>query len=150
MPVFSPTSQADETALSLTPRTTDLSSEGLKRAWSEKIKDAALFSARTTKETYLKMIRKFLGAVASGATTPQVAETKLRQTLENLGYKPETGFPDNNGRVPPATPASIQDLSSSRRIELILDTNIKQARSLGQIAASENPMNLFSVPAWIV
>lgn len=148
MPIFKPSSQADETVLSLSPRTTDLSSEGLRFAWSDKIKDAALFSARTTKDSYLQMVRKYLGEVAAGTTTPQVAEAKLKQTLQNLGYTPEAGFPDNNGRVPPATPGSIRDLSSSRRIQLILDTNVKQARSLGQIAASQGPVNLFMTPAW--
>lgn len=144
---FNPTSQADETLSTLSPRSTDLSSRGLK-AWPARIKDAALFSARTTQESYLQMVRKHLMEVAAGTMTPQVAEAKLKQTLQNLGYKPEAGFPDNNGRVPPARRGSMTDLSSSRRIQLILDTNIKQARSLGQLAASEDPMTLMIDPAW--
>lgn len=148
MPTFTPSPQADSTLLSMTPMATDLSSEQLRHAWDGKIRDAALFSARTTEESYLQMVRKFLGQVASGTLTPQVAKSKLRQTLEGIGYRPETGFPGDGGKVPPATPQSIEDMSSSRRMELILDTNIKQARSLGQIASSENPVNLFSIPAW--
>ena len=141
--------QADQTLLGLTPRGTALSSRAIKATWDERIKAAAIFSARTTKESYLDMVRKGLAAVASGVVTPQVAETKLKGILQNLGYRPETGFPDEKtGIIPPARPGAITDLSSSRRIQLILDTNVKQARSLGQVAASENPIVLMTDPAW--
>lgn len=108
-----------------------------------------MFSARTTSGKYLDMVKKRLAEVASRQVTPQRAEEMLRRTLQDLGYRPETGFPDaRTGAVPPATPGDIRDLSSSRRIQLILDTNVKQARSLGQIAASEDPMQLMMHPAW--
>lgn len=149
MPQDIQTPQADQTLLGLTPRGTALPSRAIKATWDERIKAAAIFSARTTKESYLDMVRKGLAAVASGEVTPQVAETKLKGILQNLGYRPETGFPDEKtGIIPPARPGAITDLSSSRRIQLILDTNIKQARSLGQVAASENPVVLMTDPAW--
>ena len=149
MPQDIQTPQADQTLLGLTPRGTALPSRAIKATWDERIKAAAIFSARTTKESYLDMVRKGLAAVASGEVTPQVAETKLKGILQNLGYRPETGFPDEKtGIIPPARPGAITDLSSSRRIQLILDTNVKQARSLGQVAASENPVVLMTDPAW--
>lgn len=148
MPEFNPSTQADETVLSLTPKDTGLSSAQIRQAWSAKVKDAALFSARTTVDSYLKTLRGMIGDVAGGNVTPQVAETKLKKALQSLGYRPETGFAGHEGEVPPATPGSITDLSSSRRIELILDTNVKQARSLAQIAGSADPMAAYMRPAW--
>lgn len=147
-PDFRPTHLSDETIATLAPKPTHLSAKDIRRQWSGRIRDAALFSARTTSRSYLDMVRRSLMAVAGGKVTPQVAETRLRKTLHDLGYSPETGFAGADEKVPAATPGSITDLSSSRRIELILDTNVKQARSLAQIASSEDPMAAYSRPAW--
>lgn len=138
---------AAETLAGKRAKATSLASAAL-RQWSERLKQHSLFSARTTSARYLDMVKRRLMEVAARVTTPQEAERRLRETLKDLGYRPETGFPDARGRVPPATRGSIRDLSSSRRIQLILDTNVKQARSLGQVAASENPLTLMSLPAW--
>lgn len=137
------TTLADES-----PLATSLSSQGIRESWDERIKAHSIFSARTTSQSYVDMLKKRLAEVASRQITPQRAEETLRRTLADLGYSPQTGFPDARGRVPPATPGDIRDLSSSRRIQLIIDTNVKQARSLGQIAASEDPMHLMMEPAW--
>lgn len=131
----------------MSPRETDLASRQL-RSWSERIKAQSVFSARTTERSYVDMIKRRLVEVATRSEIPLVAERNLRAALVQLGYTPERGFPDNNGRVPPARPGSITDLSSSRRIQLIVDTNLKQARSLGQIAASDDPVFLMAHPAW--
>lgn len=148
MPTPIPSTPAGTTLAGMTPRETDLSSREMKRSWPERIKDESIFSARTTLKSYVDMIRKRLVEVATRAVIPDEAERMLRRTLEDIGYSPQTGFPDARGRVPPATPGSITDLSSSRRIQLIIDTNVKQARSLGQIASSENPVFLMANPAW--
>lgn len=140
--------QADGTLSALTPRPTWMPSAGIKRDWNEKIKRHSLFSARTTCQSYLDAVKKRLAEVAAGTMTPQVAESRLRETLRDLGYRPDTGFRDGSGRVPPAVPGSMTDLSSSRRIQLILDTNVKQARSLGQIAVSTSPAMMATAPAW--
>lgn len=140
------TTREQTRAAGLTPRTTNLSSERLKTAWSQKIKDEAIFGARITHRAYVDSIKKRLVEVIGGTITPQEAERRLKETLRDLGYSPERGFGD--GKVPAAKAGDIRDLSSSRRIQLILDTNVKRARSMGQVAASENPMTMMSLPAW--
>ena len=130
----------------LTPRATPLSSDRIKKEWSQKIKDEAVFGARITHRAYVDSIKKRLVEVVGGTITPQEAERRLKETLRDLGYSPEKGFGD--GKVPAAKAGDIRDLSSSRRIQLILDTNVKRARSMGQVAASENPMTMMSLPAW--
>lgn len=140
--------QADGILSALTPRPTWQSSAAIKRDWSERLKEHSLFSARTTCQSYLDMVKKRLAEVAAGTMTPHVAEDRLRESLRDLGYRTDTGFQGRGGAVPPAVPGSITDLSSSRRIQLILDTNVKQARSLGQIAASSSPAMMMTAPAW--
>lgn len=144
MPISSQT--ADQTLLGMTPQTTTESSKSIKSTWDEELKARSVFSARTTSQKYIEMVKKHLSDVASRGMTPQQAELKLKKALEDLGYSPESGFKD--GGVPPAKPGEMRDLSSSRRIQLILDTNVKQAISLGQMAASEDPMLLMMHPAW--
>lgn len=143
-----PTSAEQDIISKLKERTTSLFSDDLRIAWSDRIKKEALFSARTTSKAYIDALKKKLAAVASRDTNPQIAEHNLKQCLEALGYTPQAGFPDDNGRVPPARPKSISDLSSSHRIQLILDTNVKKARSMGQMAAGESPVFLRTNPAW--
>lgn len=128
--------------------TTHLSSRQLRDQWSQKIKDEALFSARTTQKAYVEDLKKRLLQVASRDVDPKRAEEILQGSLRNLGYTPQMGFPQDNGIIPPASPGAITDLSSSRRIQIILDTNVKKARSLGQMAASSDPVFLATNPAW--
>lgn len=128
------------------PRATSLSSAQIRRDWSQKIRDEAVSGARITHKAYLDALKKRLVEVVGGTLSPQEAERRLRETLRDLGYTPEGGFGD--GKVPSARPMTIQDLSSSRRIQLIIDTNVKRARSMGQVAASQSPLSLLSTPAW--
>ena len=148
MPTPLHTPQSDATIGGLKPVATPLASAGLREQWSQKIKDQSVFSARTTERSYIDYVKRQLEQVAAGTMKPDDAESRLRETLQNLGYSPQTGFPNAQGEVPPATPGSIRDLSSTRRIQLIVDTNVKQARSLGQLAASEDPATLLTYPAW--
>lgn len=140
---------ADAAILGRGVKPTTLSSANLRDAWPEKIKETALFSARTTSAAYLGDIKKRLLQVASGQITPQDAELRLKEMLRDLGYDASRGFKGDLKRgVPPAAPGSMRDLASSRRIQLILDTNVKQARSLGQLAAGADPDVLLDIPAW--
>lgn len=116
-------------------RPTSLSSDAIKRNWSPKIREEALYGARITMRAYLDTLKKRLSEVVGGTLTPQQAEARLKESLRDLGYTPEK-------------PMTIQDLSSSHRIQLIIDTNVKRARSMGQVAASENPLVLLADPAW--
>ena len=141
-----PTTREQTVVSGLTPSATSLSSDRIKKEWSQKIKDEAVFGARITHRAYVDSIKKRLVEVIGGTITPQEAERRLKETLRDLGYSPEKGFGD--GKVPAAKAGDIRDLSSSRRIQLILDTNVKRARSMGQVAASENPMTMMSLPAW--
>ena len=140
------TTREEITAGAWKPKPTALPSAAISEAWSQKIRNEAVFGARITQRAYLDAIKKNLVDIIGGTITPQEAERRLKDTLRNLGYSPERGFGD--GKVPPASAGDIRDLSSSRRIQLIIDTNVKRARSMGQVAASENPVSIMATPAW--
>lgn len=144
--------QATSTVLGLKPRTTASGTAKI-RNWSEEIKKQALFSARTTRKAYLEDLQKTLGEIADRQVTPELARLHLKARLGEMGYTPQTGFKGDASKwhgavIPPATPGSITDLSSSRRLNLIIDTNVKQAISMGQLSTSENPVFLMANPAW--
>lgn len=132
------------------PTETDLSSRELRERWTARIKREAVFSARTTCRAYVDSIKSALMAVASRSITPDAAERRLKGELEKFGYTPQRGFAGKppSARIPPALPGTMTDLGSSRRIQLIIDTNVKRARSMGQMAAGENPVFLMANPAW--
>ncbi len=143
-----------ETAISaLKPKATVRKSSEIRAYWSEAIRRQSLFSAQTTKKAYLDEVRRRLVEVANRAEIPLVAEKRLKATLAKMGYTPQGGFKGEaahwHGKVaPPAQPGSITDLSSSRRLQLIIDVNVRQARSMGQLASSDDPVFLMANPAW--
>ncbi len=88
-------------------------------------------------------IRGVLGD-GMAAFNPATARADLKLYLAAMGYDPEQppeGFA-------PAKPGSIQDLSSDRRLDLVLDTNLKMAHGKGQHSAANDPDLLDAFPCW--
>ena len=107
------TTREESRAAGLTPLETPLSSKRIRQEWDRKIKDEAVFGARITHRAYVDAIKKRLVEVIGGTLKPQEAERRLKETLRDLGYSPEGGFPGKNGGVPPAKPGDIRDLSQT-------------------------------------
>jgi hypothetical protein len=115
------------------------------------LKERAVFSARTTNAVYLEGLRERIGRLLEEGyqgDAPQL-RLELKQLLAELGYDPETGFPGDEALdIPPARAGSLQDLSSDRRINLILDTQLELMAGKGQEqrGLTEAARELF--PAW--
>lgn len=115
------------------------------------IKERAVFSARTTNAVYLEALKERIGRLLAEGYEGDQAQLRLelKQILTALGYDPETGFPgDEKLDIPPARAGSLQDLSSDKRINLILDTQLELMAGKGQEqrGLSEAALDLF--PAW--
>jgi hypothetical protein len=115
------------------------------------IKERAVFSARTTNAVYLEQLReRITRLIADGYNGDQAQlRLELKTLLSWLGYDPETGFPgDEKLDIPPARAGSLQDLSSDKRINLILDTQLELMAGKGQEqrGLSKEALDLF--PAW--
>lgn len=115
------------------------------------LRERAVFSARTTNARYLaelkSRVERFLqGGYKGDAATLRV---ELRRELTRLGYSPERGFPgDQELGIPPAEPGSLRDLSSERRINLILETQLRLMTGKAQKAAGLDELALERYPAW--
>ena len=67
---------------------------------------------------------------------PAKARTEMQHMLKELGYTPD---PDKRG--------GLQDLSSDRRIDTIIDTQTKMAQGYARHEAAQDPAVLDAFPA---
>lgn len=110
---------------------TSLDTAGL-RALGADVLSSAVFTARGTNTVYVSKIKEVVDQLAAGDINFATARWTLMEALKATGYTPEGGFPDvAPGKVPPALAGTLQDLSSQRRIEFILKTQIALVRGKG-------------------
>ena len=132
---------------------TDMSSAELETLAKE-IRDRSFFSARTTQADYLaeaqRLMRQLVAphtivdpdTLAIRAAKPgetvnaALVRTKMQQFLRATGYEPAAA--DKGG---------LKDLSSDRRIDLIIDTQTKMSAGYGKWRADQDPDVLELFPA---
>ena len=130
---------------------THLSSEEARARLSVAARRAAVWSARTTHARYVQALRDAVRRMLEGGRDNDYANIRaeLRELIVAFGYTPETGFPGDAALgIPPAAPGSLRDLSSLKRVEFILDTQMTIARAAGQKARGLDPDVLKSYPYW--
>jgi len=114
------------------------------------LEERAFWSARTTHAAYLADLKKLTERHIKGeGYENDLAQLRLeaRRLLAKYGYTPEKGFPGDPARaVPAATPGSLRDLRSERRLNLIFDTQAALARGLGQKLRGLDRIDI--APAW--
>lgn len=121
------------------------------RELGKALKERAVFSARTTHADYLQALRTAINKLIEGGYGGTQAELRagLKEVLAQLGYDPVTGFPgDQDLGIPPAEPGSLRDLSSDRRINLILDTQTQLLAGKGQQQRGLEPAALDLFPCY--
>lgn len=109
----------------------------------------AVFSARTTSAAYLQEMADRLERLMEGGYEADLPTLRLelKGLLRQLGYSPEAGFPGDAALgIPPAEPGSLRDLSSDRRLNLILTTQERLMRGAAQQARGLERIDAF--PAW--
>lgn len=129
----------------------DLSAREMREALARDVRDMSVSSARTTNAVYLQGLRDRLQRMMEGGYESDRGQLRveLRQLLRELGYTPEAGFPgDEELQIPPAEPGSLRDLTSARRLNLILDTEEALVRSQAQKQRGLDPVILENWPAW--
>ena len=114
---------------------------------SKELRRRAIFSARTTKEEILEEIKAKAAAMVRGTTNLATGRAEVQDLYDALSYTPEGGFPDDEpGFVPPADRGSLQDLSSSRRVDLVLVTNMRQVANYGFWQQGQSEFGLWAWP----
>jgi len=132
-----------------------LSSEEIREQLSSEIRTRSIFSARTTNGAYVDKIGKVVERLLSPQTESgqRVSFAQMREDLQGmlqeLGYDPERGFPgDDELGIPPAAPGSLRDLGSDQRLNLLLETQVRQMLGAGYRIAGQEPLRLEAFPCW--
>lgn len=108
----------------------------------------AITSARTTNAEYLQEIADVVDDMLAGKINMAQGRIRLLFKLKELGYHPEIGFPEDIGKVPPAELGSLRDLSSYRRLNLVLETNVRVAANYARATAGNTEEARWHFPAW--
>jgi hypothetical protein len=114
---------------------TELSSRELARLPAE-LRERAMFSARTANAGYLQDINDWTKDLVDGNLDQATMRLRMKEKLQALGYQPD---PEKRG--------GIEDLSSDRRLNLIIETNAEQARGYGYWMQGQDPAVLEAFPA---
>ena len=112
------------------------------RQWSAVqagLRDRAFFSATVEDVRVLGAFRDAAARLAAGETDPSSARIAMRDALTAAGYRP----PDAEDRGP----GGIRNLMNERRLDLILKTNVQQARGWAQYMEGTTQGALLAYPA---
>lgn len=128
---------------------TNLSSAQIAQ-WDAELKRLSVFSARTNHAVYLQRIKEVTESLLKGEFNEATARAMLQDLIESLGYDPQRGgFPSlADPNIPAAEPGSLRDLSSDKRTELVLRTQMRQMANRGYRERGMTERALFTFPAW--
>jgi hypothetical protein len=118
--------------------------------WDDELKRLSVFSARTNYAGYLQRVKDVTESLLKGEFNEATARALLQDELDALNYDPQRGgFPGlEDPNIPPAEPGSLRDLSSDKRAQLVLRTQMRQMANRGYREQGTTPAALFSFPAW--
>jgi hypothetical protein len=126
---------------------TSLSTAEIRDRIDAELRTRSVFVARGANVDFLSKVKEVVTQVADGEMDDATARWTLLETLRALGYTPEGGFPDiETGQVPPAVRGTLEDLSSKRRLDLIIRTQVDLMR--GAAAKAEGIADMEAFPAW--
>lgn len=103
---------------------------------SADILERGLFSARTTYAAYLDEVDHVLDDYLSGKIDLATGRLTLQDKLDSLGYKPAAG-----------EEGSLTDLSSDKRVNLVIEMNSGSAQGYGAWKQGQDPAILDQWPA---
>lgn len=113
------------------------------------LRATSIFSARTTHARYVQDIKDAVEKILAGRLSKAEAKEILIRKLDEYSYDPSRGFPGDAALgIPTAKRGSLRDLGSSRRLDLILDTQLTLHRSIGQKIQGMEPEALYDYPCW--
>lgn len=125
---------------------TGLDTAGIRELAAE-VRYTGVWTARGTSLVFAQEIKDVVDDLTADRIGTSQAIARLAQKLRALGYDPETGgFPE--AKVAPVERGTLQDLSSHRRLSLIVETQLALMAGRGQKMRGETPENLREFPAW--
>jgi len=97
----------------------------------------AVFTASGTNAQHVGEIQDVAQEILEGRLNRAEGRARLRELVDGLGYQPV-----------PGEEGSLTDLSSERRINLQIDTNVQQMQELGRAIQQDQPAIRDEFPAW--
>jgi len=126
-----------------------LGTQEIRDALAADVRARAFFFARGSNLIVVSRAKELIDLVIAGDLDRATARWQIKEILKEVGYTPEGGFPDElSGSVPPADVGSIRDLSSDKRINFIIDTQVKLMQGRGLQLRGSTPGMLKQFPAW--
>jgi hypothetical protein len=96
----------------------------------------SFFMARNTLEGVLQTFKGEVGKLIDGTTDPATVRLRLKESLQSFNYEPSD---EDRG--------TIKDLSSDRRLNLAIKTNLQMAQNFGHWRQGQDPAVLDQWPA---
>ena len=128
---------------------TTLGSSEIRDLIAADVRVRSVFVSRAANVVFLSKVKEVIDAVAAGTMDKVSARAILGETLRAIGYTPEDGFPDDeSGEVPEAIAGTLQDLSSQRRLNLIVNTQVDLMNGRGQQLRGMETERFQQFPAW--
>ena len=151
-PVSIDTALAHQHAKAVLP--TSLSSREIQEQLSADIRRQSFYSARTMKADYLNDFARMVKNLVSGDMVEDHDTGELRKRGKAEGFNPSLvrtraqNFLKESGYEPdPSEAGSLTDLSSDKRVDLIIDTQTKMAQGYARHEAAQDPDILADFPA---
>ena len=127
---------AAENILSKSILPTQLGSAEIRAQIAAEVRRRSIFSATVTKAGYLQRMAEAFAKVASGEWNQAKAREAMQQALDDLGFDRNANlFTDELGLRAPPEKGTLEDLASRARMQLQIETNVRQARSVAQAKA---------------
>ncbi len=115
---------------------TSLDTNGIRELAAD-VRQKSLFSARTTHEGYLQEVQSKIDGLLQGDFNEATARAELQDMLDSIGYTPD-----------PMDQGGLKDLSSDKRVKLVLETNLRQAANFGLLEQGNDPVSRWQFPAF--
>ena len=149
MPDNTPKSDAQRIAEIRDLLPTTLGSAEVRAQLAAELRANSVFVCRAANVVFLSKVKEVVDAISGGRMDAASGRVALLETLRAIGYTPEGGFKDvPAGQVPPAVAGTLQDLTSFRRLSLIVDTQISLTNGRGQQLRGMETERFKLFPAW--
>lgn len=109
------------------------------KGWSKiqaSLRDRAFFSAQVEEQKILYAMRQNVAEIAASRKSPSEARRDLREYLTSIGYDPG----ENRG--------TIKDLLTKRRLDIMLKTNVDQAKGYVTHLRATTPGAILAFPGY--
>jgi hypothetical protein len=133
---------------------TTLDTAGLREIAAD-VRARSVFSARMSNLTVVDALKKMVDELAAGEINLATARVTILEALREVGYTPEGGFPQaslaatpGQADIPTAVAGSLQDLSSRRRMDFMLRTQLALVRGRGQQVRGMAAARMKQFPAY--